>query len=63
LEQAKNKIFTLSASYNGSFEERRQLVAQLQDIIDRLEQVKPETTACAEAQRLLKLAEKKLQQL
>lgn len=57
LEQAKDKISTLLASNDGS-----QLAAGLQDIINQLDQVKSGTTAYAEAQRLLELAEKKRMQ-
>lgn len=61
LNQAKDRIFTLLASNDSSLKHHQQLVAQLQDIIDLLEQAQPKTTAYAEAQRLLKLAETKLQ--
>ena len=61
LSRAKNRIPDLLAQ--SSTENRAQLSAHLQEIINQLENVKAETTAYAEAQFMLKSAIDKQKQL
>ncbi|MEB3308609.1 MAG: hypothetical protein VKJ02_00080 [Snowella sp.] len=65
LNQAKQQIQSLISSLpdKPNPSDRNQLISNLQQIIDQLKQVKPNTTAYSEAQQLLKQAEAKLSQL
>ncbi len=65
LNQAKQQIQGLISSLPNkpNPSDRNRLISEMQNIIDQLKQVKPNTTVYAEAQQLLKQAEAKLSQL
>lgn len=65
LNQAKQQIQGLISSLpdKPNPSDRNRLIGEMQNIIDQLKQVKPNTTVYKEAQQLLKQAEAKLSQL